>query len=188
MAASPNIDELLERLEQGDTDASAALIDLVYPELRALAGSYFRGKQDNATLQPTELVHEAFLKLARASGQGYRGREHFFAVAATAMRQILVSRARKRHAAKRGGGQAHITLTNVALPGSQATIDALELDAVLCQLQQLSPRQARIVEYRFFGGMTAEEIAKVLNVSPSTVEKEWRRARAWLSAQLAPKG
>jgi RNA polymerase sigma factor (TIGR02999 family) len=165
-------------------EATAEMMAVVYDELRALAGSYFRMQPDSHTLQPTALVHEAFLRLARQDESKFRGKEHFFAVAATAMRQILTSHARKRLADKRGGGAKQVTLSNIVLPDGPSTLDIVELDRVLSELERLNERQARLVEYRFFGGLTLPEIAKVLDVSITTIEKDWRRARAWLAAEL----
>ena len=167
-----------------EEEVSTELMEVVYDELRALAGGYFKSQPPGHTLQPTALVHEAFLKIARSDMDKFRGREHFFAVAATAMRQILGSHARKRRAQKRGGGASPITLTNLMVPDEQSTVDMVVLDDVLTKLDELNPRQSRVVEYRFFGGLTLPEIAKVLDVSLTTVEKEWRRARAWLAAEL----
>lgn len=166
------------------SDKPAELMEVVYAELRTLAGSYFKGQPTGHTLQPTALVHEAFLRLARVDVDKFRGREHFFAVAATAMRQILTSHARARRADKRGGGAAQVTLTNLVVPDEHSTVDMVLLDDVLRQLEELNPRQARIVECRFFGGLTVQEIANVLGVSVTTVEKDWRRARAWLATEL----
>jgi RNA polymerase sigma factor (TIGR02999 family) len=164
--------------------APADMLAVVYDELRALAGSYFKRQPEGHTLQPTALVHEAFLRLARQDASKFNDREHFFAVAATAMRQILASHARGRGANKRGGGMAQVTLTNLVVPDEGSEIDLIALDDVLRQLEKLSERQAKVVEYRFFGGLTLPEIAKVLGVSLTTVEKEWRRARAWLAVEL----
>jgi RNA polymerase sigma factor (TIGR02999 family) len=155
----------------------------VYEELRALAGAYFRRQPQGHTLQPTALVHEAFLRLARTDA--FEGREHFLAVAATAMRQILASHARRRRAKKRGGGAVQIQLAEELVPGAPMGVDLVELDGVLAELEKLSERQARIVEYRFFGGLSVPEIATVLGLSLTTIEKEWRRARAWLASELA---
>lgn len=165
-------------------EAATEMMALVYDELRALAGGYFRMQPDNHTLQPTALVHEAFLRLAQADASKFRGREHFFAVAATAMRQILTSHARKRYAAKRGGGAKQVTLTNLVIPDGPSSLDVVELDRVLSELERLNERQARLVEYRFFGGLTIPEIANVLEISVTTAEKDWRRARAWLASEL----
>jgi RNA polymerase sigma factor (TIGR02999 family) len=163
-------------------DVSAeALMPVVYEELRALAGKYFR-LSSGVEVAPTSIVHEAFVKLSGAN-PSWRDREHFCAVAATAMRQILVDRARRQKAAKRGGGWERVTLS-VALEGVPGRLDLEALDDALEALTALDARQARIVELRFFGGLTVPEAAQHLQVSTSTVEKEWRRARAWLGARL----
>ena len=161
---------------------SDEMMATVYDELRRLAVAYFRSQPSGHTLQPTALVHEPFLRLANTSE--FESREHFFAIAATAMRQVLASHARKRRALKRGGDLTQVTLTGLQLPDA-AGIDLVTLDNTLEQLEQLSPRQANIVICRFFGGLTLPEIAKTMGVSLTTVEKEWRRARAWLAAELS---
>jgi RNA polymerase sigma factor (TIGR02999 family) len=162
------------------------LLPLVYEQLRALANSHFRGRPAGQTLQPTALVHEAYLKMVNQTGAAWKNRAHFFAVAATAMRQILQDRARRRRAAKRGGGDGQrLTLDGLQTPSGQSIIDMVALDDALTQLAELDPRQARIVELRFFGGLTNDEVAEVLNLSTRMIEKEWRKTRAWLSAQLA---
>lgn len=163
-------------------DGSDELMTTVYDELRRLAGSYFRSQPSGHTLQPTALVHEAFVRLARTNE--FESREHFFAVAATAMRQVLASHARKRRALKRGGDWARVTLTGLRPPEAEG-IDLVKLDEALEQLEQLSSRQAQIVVCRFFGGLTLPEIASTIGVSLTTVEKEWRRARAWLATELS---
>ena len=164
-----------------DLPGSAEMMATVYDELRRLASAYFRSQPSGHTLQPTALVHEAFLRLASTSE--FESREHFFAIAASAMRQVLASHARKRRALKRAGNLTQVTLTGLHLPEA-AAIDLETLDNTLEQLEQLSPRQANIVICRFFGGLTLPEIAKTMGVSLTTVEKEWRRARAWLAAEL----
>jgi RNA polymerase sigma factor (TIGR02999 family) len=161
------------------------LLPLVYPHLRKLASGYLRGR--NQSLQPTALVHEAFLRLAGKDAAQFKDRDHFIAVAATAMRQILIDHARRKMAAKRGGGAA-VTLDSSALYGDESeskAVDVLAIDRVLARLYELSPRQARIVELQFFGGLTLEETARVMEISLSLVEKEWRRARAWMHRELA---
>lgn len=176
---------ILDRIAAGDPKASDDLLPLVYDQLRALAGSFFRGQPANITLEPTALVHEAYLKLVRAAEAGrWESRAHFMAVAATAMRQILQDRARRRRAVKHGGQAERVNLSNVT-PATEHTPDIVDLDEALQKLASLSERQHRIVELRFFGGLNNEEIAHVLKSSVSTVEKEWVRARAWLSAELA---
>jgi RNA polymerase sigma factor (TIGR02999 family) len=177
---------LLERLNDGDAAAAHDLLPLVYDELRALAGAYFRRERPDHTLQPTALVHEAFLKLIGQTGPEWKGRAHFLAVAATAMRHTLVNHALAKKAAKRGGG-AQPVLVDVDLAGTSAGgLNTLELDQALKDLAALDERKAKVVEMRFFGGMTIDETAAVLNVSVSTVEADWRMARAWLSSQLSP--
>jgi len=157
-------------------------VEDVYAHLRAVAGTYFRGRAANHTLQPTALVHEAWLRMAK-SDSAPTDREHFMAVAARAMRQILVDHARRRGAQKRGGDRERISLTG--LPGdAPGELDVLAVDAALTELAQLNERQARIVELRFFGGLTVPETADALDVSVATVEKDWRRARAWLYGKL----
>lgn len=164
-------------------DLSAdALMPVVYEELRALAGRYFR-QSLGVEVAPTSIVHDAFVKLSEARMPGWKDEEHFAAVAATAMRQILVDRARRQKAGKRGGGWERVTMS-IAVDGAAQRLDLEALDDSLRELEGLDGRQARIVELRFFGGLTVPQVASVLEVSTSTVEKEWRRARAWLGARL----
>jgi RNA polymerase sigma factor (TIGR02999 family) len=188
-----DVSELLSRVRSGDPAATESLFTQVYAELRRIAGSYFRGKPSSHTLQPTALVHEAFLRLVR-NPEAIRDRSHFVSVAAVAMRQILTDHARKRAAEKRGGGRAQVTLSE-ELPaegpgarGDADLVDVLALDAAITELAELRPRQARIVELRYFGGLTVEEVAETLELSRQTIEKEWRHARAWLHAKLAAAG
>jgi RNA polymerase sigma-70 factor, ECF subfamily len=177
--------QTLSRARGGDEDAAAVLFPLVYGELRRLAGAYLKDRAGVATLQPTALTHEAFLRLIRREVP-YADRQHFMAVAATAMRQILIDHARRRGAQKRAGDLQRVTL--VGLPAApergQHPVDLLALEEVLGRLAALSPRQARVVELLFFAGMTVEEAAAALSVSGSLVEKEWRRARAWVRREL----
>ena len=187
---------LFSRINAGDHAAKEELFVLVYDQLRRLAGGYFHGKWANHILQPTAIVHEAFMRLMRAEG-GFQDRAHFLAVASVAMRQILTDHARRRNAAKRGAGE-RVTLNDeesesraatVALADGpspdQHVVDILALDRVLNKLATLRPRQARIVELRYFGGLTVEEVADLLKLSRQTIEKEWRHARAWLRSMLA---
>ncbi len=179
---------MLEAARDGRASAGDQLLPLVYDELRALAGSFFRGQRDH-TLQPTALVHEAYARMVKPGGEvsgeaHWTGRAHFFAVAAKAMRQVLANHARDRRTAKRGGGWHRVTLSDQLTPGTKNDLDLLALDEALEGLAALDERQSRIVELRFFADMTVEEIAHVMEVSVSTVEREWRMARAWLSAQL----
>lgn len=186
------IGTVLAALRSGTPGAAEALFPLVYTQLRKIAGSYFRGQSPEHTLQPTAVVHEAFLRLVRQSADGFLDRAHFIAVAALAMRQILVEHARGRGAAKRGGRAQRLSLQHpcverqsTASGGMPDPVDILALEMALSRLQALAPRQARVVELQYFGGLTAEETAAVLGVSKSLVEKEWRRARAYLKSELA---
>jgi len=203
---SQHVTQLLDQVGRGRSAAVNDLLPLVYDELRALASSFFRGQRGDHTLQPTALVHEAYarmVKLPAASAEAadapagtpggpqgtspWNSRAHFFAVAATAMRQILANHARDRRAAKRGGEWHRVTLSEAVVPapaGGSRDYDLLTLDEALAALAGLDERQARIVELRFFSDMTVEEISHVMAVSVSTVEREWRMARAWLSGRL----
>lgn len=174
---------ILQQLGEGDASAAERLLPLVYEELRALAGSHFRGQRANHTLQPTALVHEAFVRLIDQPDGKWNSRAHFFAVAATAMRQILTDHARRKMADKRGGGWDKVGLEQVG-GAPQADLDVVALDEALTKLAQLDPRRHRVVELRFFGGLSMEEIAEVLGVSKTTVESDWRGARAWLASEI----
>lgn len=175
---------LLVRLDAGDESAADQLLPMVYERLRATAGSCFRGTPADHTLQPTALVHEAYLKLASPGEGGWRGREHFCAVAATAMRQILHDHARARLAAKRRPDGEQVPMTFVEAPSGIHDVDLVALDEVFTQLRDVDERGARVVELRFFGGLTNEEVARVLAISRPTVERIWRRSRAWLQLRL----
>lgn len=186
MSDRAEVPRLVSRASLGDEAASARLMEIVYDELRALAGSYARGQRVGHTLQPTALVHEAFVKLIEGAPSGWNDREHFFAIAATAMRQVLTDHARARQTQKRGGGLAKVTLDEGLVAGTSNDIDLVALDEALAELVEYDARKARVVDLRFFGGLTAEETARVLKVSVSTVESDWRAARAWLQARLGP--
>lgn len=175
---------LLVRAQSGQSGAADQLLGLVYEQLRATAGSYFRNQRADHTLQPTALVHEAYLKLMGNPEKGWEGRAHFCAVASTAMRQILRDHARAKRAAKRGGGEKRMPLTHIETPSKADSMNLLDLDHALGTLSELDPRGARIVELRYFGGLNNEDIAEVLEVSLSTVERSWRRSRAWIRAEL----
>ena len=161
----------------------------VYDELRRLAANYLRHERPGQTLQATALVHEAFLRLNAEKNHPWKNRTHFLAIAALSMRQILVQRARARHAGKRGGDPQRITLDESALAGVPATqpagVDVLALDAALERLAELDPQQARIVELRYFGGLTVAEAAEALEISSATVKRHWTLARAWLQRELS---
>lgn len=176
---------LLEAWSRGEEEAPERLIELVYGELRAIAGNYFRRERAAVTLQPTGLVHEAYLKLVDQTRVEWRNRGHFFAVASQAMRRILVDHARARAAEKRGAGAAPVSLgVDIAQETPVAPIDVLALDQALGRLAAADPDQARIVELRFFGGLTLEETAESVGRSLATVKREWRTARAFLHREL----
>jgi RNA polymerase sigma factor (TIGR02999 family) len=177
--------QILARVSEGDAEAAERLMPLVYAELRALAGSYFRGQRPDHTLQPTALVHEAFVRLVNQTNVLWKDRAHFFAIAATAMRQILTDHARRTKAEKRGGNRERISLDRALTPPNQSEYDLVALDDVLSKLGALDPRKHRIVELRFFGGFSVDDVAQVLDVSKTTVESDWRAARAWLSYELS---
>lgn len=185
--ASPTL--MLERITAGDSAASGDLLPLVYDELRALAEALFRRERHEVTLQPTALVHEAFLRLIAGGEKNWEGRAHFFALAATAMRHVLTDHARRRSADKRGGDWGKVSLAWT--PGAEgagspadAALDAMALDEALTRLATTNPRQARIVELRFYAGLEVDEVARVLGVSPRTIDLDWRIARARLRQML----
>ena len=159
---------------------------LVYDELRRLAARYIGRERPGQTLQATALVNEAFIRLVNEKARGFQNRAHFVAIAALSMRQILVQRARARNAAKRGGAPHRVTLDEAILPGEGPSIDVLALDEALTRLAAMDATQAKIVELRYFGGLTIEETAEALHSSPATVKREWAMARAWLKQELRP--
>jgi RNA polymerase sigma factor (TIGR02999 family) len=182
-----DVDELLARLRQGDEQASAELFTRLYGELRALAGAVFRGQKDGHTLQPTAVLHEAWVKMVRAGGGNVQDRGHFFAIAARAMRQVLVNHARDRNAEKRGAGNVVTLVTLAGLGGEGAAghdADVLDVHAALEELARLDARQAQIAELRFFAGLTTAETAQSLGVAPRTVELDWTMAKRWLAQRL----
>jgi RNA polymerase sigma factor (TIGR02999 family) len=157
---------------------------LVYDELRALAEDLFRRQPAGQTLQPTALVHEAYLRLVETSRVPCQSRAHFIAVASKAMRQILIDRARSRRSAKRGGARERITLDEAVAPAAERDVDLLALDEALEKLSGLDERKSRVVELRFFGGLTLAETAETLGVGRTTVSEDWRLARAWVAREL----
>lgn len=186
--AGDEVTLLLERVRGGDAAARDELYPLVYRELRDLAGSWFRRQGSDHTLQATALVHEAWIKLADVPAATIEHRAHFFALAARTMRQVLVDHARARSAEKRGGDRTPITYVDVPGGGGLETLDLLALEEALERLARRSELKARIVELRFFGGLGGDEIALVLGISPSSVDREWRFTRAWLAEELAEDG
>ena len=177
---------LLAAWSSGEPTALEKLLPIVYGELRAIARQVFRHERGDHTLQPTAVVHEAFLKLASGGRTSFRDRAHFFAVASQAMRQILVDHARARATAKRGGGVTRLELGDPAAnDDGPALVNVLAVDAALERLAALDRDQARLVELRYFGGLTVEESAEVLGISAPTVKRHWRLARAFLARELA---
>ena len=175
---------LLVRYGDGDGEALERLLPLVYDELRRIAAGYLRRERDGHTLQPTALVHEAYMRLIDQRGRGRR-RARFVGVAAQLMRRMLVEYARGRHAEKRGGGFALVAIDDVMLAPYERDVDLCALDDALQALSALDPQQSRVVELRFFGGLSIEESAEVLGVSPATVSREWAVAKTWLRREIA---
>lgn len=179
------VTELLRDWHDGDEAARDRLISLVYDELRRLAGGQLARERGGHTLQPTALVHEAYLRLADHYRLAWQGRTHFFAIAAITMRRILVSHARKHRAAKRGQGGIAVTLREDHAVDEGRSVDLLALDQALAELESIDARQCRVIELRYFGGLTIEETAEALEISPATVKLDWSLARAWLFRQLS---
>jgi RNA polymerase sigma factor (TIGR02999 family) len=182
-----NVTALLGAWQDGDPGAAERLMALVYDDLRRLARRHLRGEGRAATLRPTELVHESYVRLLGQAG-ALENRAHFFALAATMMRRILVDRARRRHALRRGGVSCLVPLDGIDQAAAPPSIDVIALDAALEELAALDPRQAQIVELHFFGGLPFDEVATVLETSPSTIFREWRVARLWLLKRLSAEG
>lgn len=184
MTSPANITQLLVRWRDGDQAALDELLPLVYREMRRLAGYYLRRERLDHTLQPTALVHEAYLRLVGEREIDWRNRAHFFGIAAVRMRQILVDHARTRLAAKRGGGEYRLSLSEADHLAEKHDVSLLALDDALRRLEALDPQKSRIIELRYFGGLTIEETAEALRISPATVKRDWRMARAWLRSEI----
>jgi RNA polymerase sigma factor (TIGR02999 family) len=185
-ASPPQITELLRQWSGGDAGALEKLLPVVYQELRRLAAGYMKQERGGHLFATTALVNEAFLRLVDQKNPiPWQGRAHFYGIAARAMRQVLVDYARRDGAARRGGRAPKLSLTAAAdVPAPTEGMDFLALDSALTTLASLDPRQARVVELRYFGGLTIEETADVMNLSPGTVKREWTLARAWLFKEL----
>lgn len=179
------ITALLTQWSQGDEHALDELTPLIYKDLRRLASYLLRGERPQHTLQPTALVNEAYLRLASDNKIPWQNRNHFFAVAARVMRHILVDYARFHQRAKRGGGVTLLPIDEVFVFAPEASSDLLALNDALDRLGQLDPRKARVVELRFFGGLTVEETADVLQLSPNTILRDWNMAKAWLKREIS---
>jgi len=184
MGKRTDITTLLNQASAGDTSAVNRLIPMVYDELRALAQSYLRHERPDLTLQATALVHEAYFRLIQQERVQWQGRAHFLALAAQAIRRILVDHARHHARAKRGGGRERVRLDEGVAVAAERDLDLVALDEALEKLARLQPRQAQIVELRFFGGLSLTEVAEYLHVSPRTVDGDWAMARAWLRREL----
>ena len=179
-ADSENVTRLLQDWGEGDQRALEELLPLIYNELRRLAHNFLYHERPEHTLQTTALVHEAYLKLIDQRDARWQNRAHFFALAAQAMRRILIDSARRHAALKRGGAGEKLSLDAAAHISLEPNHDLLALDVALNSLAELDPQQGRVIELRYFGGLTIEETAEVLNLSPATVKREWTMARAWL--------
>jgi len=185
MSKSEEITVLLNRMSAGDENAPEKLLPLVYQDLRNLARVYLKQERSDHTLQATALVHEAYMRLVDWEKVSWQNRAHFFSVAATVMRKILVDHARRRQAEKRGGGGPKLSLDEAVSFAAEGEVDLIALDDALLNLERIDARQAKVVELRFFGGLTIEETAEALRISPATVKNEWAFAKAWLRIELS---
>lgn len=187
MSSTPprqQVTQMLVDWSQGHREAAVQLMPLVYDELRLIARGYLQRERSDHTLQATALVHEAYLRLVDQTQLTWKNRAHFFGVAAQVMRRILVDHARRHRAEKRGGDWAKVELDEALLSASSRPVDLIALDEALLGLAKLDPRQSQIVELRFFGGLTIEDAAEVLDVSARTVRRDWRIAKAWLRREI----
>ena len=181
------ITQLLAKMRQGNHDAEERLVTLIYSELRRIAGRYMRNEHADHSLQPTALVHEAYLRLRKMHSIDWQSRSHFLAVSAHTMRQILVDHARAKNAEKRGVDWNRVTFTGQSGAAVEPSVNILELDEALGRLESFDQRQAKVVEMRFFGGLSEDEIGTELGISERTVKRDWRIARAWLYHELSHK-
>ncbi len=182
---TPDVTVLLNKINDGDSSAPEELLPLVYQELRKLANSYLQNERSDHTLQPTALVHEAYIRLVDWQNTNWENRSHFFAVAAQVMRHILVDHARKKKAEIHGGNLQKLALDEAISFSKQTEIDLVDLDDALKDLEKLDQRQSKIVELRFFAGLTIEETAHAIGVSTMTISREWNFVRAWLYRRLS---
>ena len=180
---STEVTQLLERAQRGDVGAVEQLLPLVYTELRGLARAVFRDQNSSHTLQPTALVHEAFLKMT-GKLEGVDGKRHFFVIAGRAMRQVLTDHARSKRADKRGGAAKRVTLHPDMAPMHDPNVDLIDLDESINRLEKVNPRHAKVLEMRLFGGLTVQETAEALGISKRSVDTDWALARAWLRVDL----
>ena len=182
--SSQNLTELLVECSAGDSDALEKLTPLVYVELRRIAHRYMQGERSGHTLQTTALVNEAYVRLAGEQKISWENRDHFFAVMARVMRHVLTDHARRRNYAKHGGGARQVSLPELDLMSVERASELVALDEALLQLASIDPRKSRVVELRYFGGLSLEETAEVLSISVMTVRRDWRAAKAWLFREL----
>ena len=182
------VTQLLAEWSSGDETALVELLPLVEKELHRLAHHYMRRERSGHTLQTTAIINEAYLRLAQGKQKHFQNRAHFFAVAANLMRQIMVDHARARQSAKRGGGLQKVSLDEAALVSDESAAELIALDEALHELARAAPRQGRVVELRYFGGLSVEETAEVLKVHPNTILNDWREAKAWLYCVLSEGG
>ena len=189
MAAKPNdITQLLLKWSKGSSAALEDLVPLIYPELRRLARKYMRQEKPGHTLQTSALINEAYLRLAGTEAAEWQNRSHFFAVAAQVMRHILIDHARKHQVARRGGGLLRVSLDETAFASHERAAEFMALDEALTKLALVDARKSQIVEMKFFGGLTVEEVAEVMKLSPITIKREWRAAKAWLHLEITERG
>lgn len=181
------VTQILDAIERGNPDVCDDLLPLVYDELRQLARSRLAQERGNVTLQATALVHEAYMRLLRGSNSEWSSSKHFFRAAAKAMRHIVIDYARKQHAQKRGGDRKRVALT-IDFPGAQRDGRLLQLDEALTELEAYDARKAAVVQMRFFAGLTNEETAAALDISPATAERDWTFAKAWLRREIGRAG
>ena len=179
------VTQILHEWSEGDSQAVERLLPLVYDELRRLARGYFHGERREHTLEPTALVHEAYLRLVDQTRVSWQNRAHFYGVAASMMRRVLIDNARAKATEKRGGAAARLSLDGLQIPLPQRASDLVALDEALEKLAEIDERKCRIVEMRFFGGLTDEEIAELLQISTRTMLREWKKAKLWLYRELS---
>jgi RNA polymerase sigma-70 factor, ECF subfamily len=187
VANGENITRMLDELRSGRREVESRLLEVVYPELRRIAAHYMQGERAGHTLQPTALVNEAYLELVGKVDIDWRNRSHFFGVAAQLMRRILVNYARRKRAQKREGKRRRVELSDALAVAENRLDEIIAVDSALDRLAEWDPRQAKIVELRFFAGLTEDETAEALGISPRTVKREWTVAKAWLNSELNQK-
>jgi len=180
-----NITELLVGYGRGDKEVLDKLMPIVYNELRQQAARYLRREQAGHTLQTTALIHEAYVRLVDQRNVQWQNRAHFFGIAAQMMRRILVDHARTKKRAKRGGSDVKVSLADATIPVQEQDLDVVALDEALTRLAEIDQQQSRVVELRFFSGLTVEETAEVMGISPATVKRDWSMAKAWLHRELS---